>query len=909
MSFRSPRRHARPGTTRAAVVLGAAALLAAVLGAPTVAAQSYTTWQLAEGATGRSANFLEDILVANPSATDTLVRITFLTGSGPSPTHVEFTLKASSRASVRVNSLPGLSDAEISAVVESLDGVDIVVERSMYWPAATRRGGHNSPGVTTAATKWFLAEGSTGYFGAFVLVANPDPTRTARVKVTFLLPGGGTVPYRPDPSTPAVDTIDLPPQTRYNVWVNAEVPELSGGKAFSTVVESMNSVGIIAERAMYWNNENVWEGGHNSVGVTAASPVWLLAEGTTKSVPGLTFETFLLLANPNDTATRARVLFFTAAGTSPLQRTYDLAPYSRENVWVNTIAPLANKDFSIKVESVAAATADPPQPIVVERAVYWGPGTGPPVPNWIEGHNTPGVTAEATKWVFAEGMEDGFADAPGLNFDTYFLVANSHPVNLDLRATFVREDGTGIVRTFTVPAESRATFAGFQFPELTNQKFAAFFEAMNDVPFVAERAMYWGAGYFGGHASTGVPWTGAIATPPAPPPPRATGISPSAGPAAGGTRVTIAGSNFRSAATSVVIGGIPASAVTVVNASMITAIAGALPTTEDLTVDVVVTNDGVATTLANAFTWVAPKQPEVESISPATGPAIGGTTVTITGRNFNPASLSVTFGGATAPIITATPTTITVNSPPTTIPSDSTSRAVEVVVTGAGLNTTAPVPFTYTTFTLTDITLAFGDSITWGTTDCIYDPILGRVCKDSDGGYPIRLKQFMQDRYPTQASAINVINQGKPGEWSANGRNRLPSVLEPSQDLVVLLEGINGLEDQGASEVAEDMRAMVQTAKSAGKRVILCTLTPVSADPWNPPQSMVSDASARIRQVAADEGVVLADMFQVLSGGAYLSGDGLHPTNFGYRRMAEFLFNLIRQNFEQAPPAAPPPSQ
>src|SRR5262245_38815917 len=91
-------------------------------------AQGQTKWYLAEGATGLSADFVEDILVANPSGVDTRVRITFLTGTGTSPAPYEFTLKATSRATVRVNSLPGLSTAEVSAVVESLDGVDIVVE-------------------------------------------------------------------------------------------------------------------------------------------------------------------------------------------------------------------------------------------------------------------------------------------------------------------------------------------------------------------------------------------------------------------------------------------------------------------------------------------------------------------------------------------------------------------------------------------------------------------------------------------------------------------------------------------------------------------------------------------------------------------------------------------------------------
>ncbi len=108
---------------------------------------------------------------------------------------------------------------------------------------------------------------------------------------------------------------------------------------------------------------------------------------------------------------------------------------------------MASAPFSMRVES--------DQPIVAERAMYWGPAG-----NWIEAHNTPGVTATAVKWAFAEGVEDGI-DASGLMFDSYFLVANPSPTTLELRATFLREDGTGIVRTFDIAGarDSRSTRA------------------------------------------------------------------------------------------------------------------------------------------------------------------------------------------------------------------------------------------------------------------------------------------------------------------------------------------------------------------------------------------------------------------------------------------------------------------
>ena len=76
----------------------------------------------------------------------------------------------------------------------------------------------------------------------------------------------------------------------------------------------------------------------------------------------------------------------------------------------------------------------------------------------------------------------------------------------------MREDGKGLVRTFTVPPQSRFTIPTGMYPELSHQRFSAFIESTsNNVPFVAERAVYWGPGFYGGHASVGTPWDAAIA--------------------------------------------------------------------------------------------------------------------------------------------------------------------------------------------------------------------------------------------------------------------------------------------------------------------------------------------------------------------------------------------------------------
>ena len=111
--------------------------------------------------------------------------------------------------------------------------------------------------------------------------------------------------------------------------------------------------------------------------------------------------------------------------------------------------------------------------------------------------------------------------------------------------------------------------------------------------------------------------------------PSVTGVSPSSGPASGGTLVTITGSGFSSAST-VEFGTTAATSVTFVSATQITATA---PAETVGAVDVTVTTSGSTSTTSSSdqFTYV----PSVTGISPSSGPASGGTLVTITGSGFS----------------------------------------------------------------------------------------------------------------------------------------------------------------------------------------------------------------------------------------------------------------------------------
>ena len=249
------------------------------------------------------------------------------------------------------------------------------------------------------------------------------------------------------------------------------------------------------------------------------------------------------------------------------------------------------------------------------------------------------------------------------------------------------------------------------------------------------------------------------------PAPTVTSINPTSGPAGGGTSVTITGSNLQNA-TAVDFGTSNPGTVTADASGSITVTSPSGSGTPDVTVT---TPGGTSATSANdVFTYIP--APVVTMISPTSGPATGGTSVTITGSNLENAT-AVDFGTSNPGTVTADASgSITVTSP-----SGSGTPDVTVTTPGGTSATSANDVFTYipapvvtmisptsgptggaTSVTITGSNLANATAVDFGTSNP------GTVTADASGSITVT---------SPSGSGIVDVTVTTPGGTSATSPN------------------------------------------------------------------------------------------------------------------------------------------
>ncbi len=199
------------------------------IGTPAPALKYY----LAEGTT--AWNFMTFLLVQNPNPQPVDVTVTYQTAGGDVP-QPAFQMDPNSRKTINVNTvMPGV---DLSTTVEGT--LPIIAERAMYLPSPSGEICHDSIGMDSAHSTFYLPDGQTSEgCETYTLVQNPNGV-PVDIQIDYLMAGGAGNSFH---------GYTLDPNSRRTFKMNDVV---SGRGAVKVTCTSGHN--IMVERAMYWNS-------------------------------------------------------------------------------------------------------------------------------------------------------------------------------------------------------------------------------------------------------------------------------------------------------------------------------------------------------------------------------------------------------------------------------------------------------------------------------------------------------------------------------------------------------------------------------------------------------------------------------------------------------------------------------
>jgi lysophospholipase L1-like esterase len=172
--------------------------------------------------------------------------------------------------------------------------------------------------------------------------------------------------------------------------------------------------------------------------------------------------------------------------------------------------------------------------------------------------------------------------------------------------------------------------------------------------------------------------------------------------------------------------------------------------------------------------------------------------------------------------------------------------------------------------------------------------------------YPSVLLGLLRTRYTAQANSITMVNSGLSGEKARNPDTllRFANVVANNRpDVVVIAHGYNDASDGSVlTATVEAIDAMMAEARNRRVgRVFTLNMAPSRPGGNNSlPLTSVQAFNERLERAVRGEGAVYVDIYSALlpDVNTYMGRDGLHPTEAGYRKIAETLLTAIRNTLE-----------
>ena len=166
---------------------------------------------------------------------------------------------------------------------------------------------------------------------------------------------------------------------------------------------------------------------------------------------------------------------------------------------------------------------------------------------------------------------------------------------------------------------------------------------------------------------------------------------------------------------------------------------------------------------------------------------------------------------------------------------------------------------------------------------------------------------MLRDSYPKQAGAIDVFNEGRPAEAVMNAMPRFREAFDAHHpDVVLLMEGYNDVCCGGSSagqNAAAALGDIAEDARRRGARVFVATLAPSKPGFRAGSPDALFAFNASIPALTAGGQDILVDVFSQVQAeiDRNIGIDGLHPTEIGYRRIAQAFYFAIRATLEVTP--------
>lgn len=289
----------------------------------------------------------------------------------------------------------------------------------------------------TIRGRWYVAEGNTQDYVQQLAFFNPS-AETANATVLL---------FADNATEPITRSVALTAGGRTSLIVN----DIAGNQTnLSWVVEANEP--LITERSIGLSSDIDTRPVSDHL-----SRAWYFAEGSTSN----SFETYLVLFNPQDTLTEAVITYMRGDGSQAEQR---IPLQSRQRLAIRVADVLPNTGFGIRI--VAG------QPIIAERTMRFGAGGSGM-------HSSPGISELSRQWYFAEGT----TQAP---FEMRLLLLNPNRQAAIASVTYMTPDGTSLTRRYAIPPTTRlAVNVNEVVPELG---VATLVES--DRPLAVERALY-----------------------------------------------------------------------------------------------------------------------------------------------------------------------------------------------------------------------------------------------------------------------------------------------------------------------------------------------------------------------------------------------------------------------------------